>query len=63
MSYLHRARAGDTEVAAEGGAACPMTRGGAAAAGGEEGLTRGLKGELCPPRVFAMVGLGVGEGG
>ena len=59
---------GDTAVAAEGGAACPMAEGGATsiattrsvvgggatAARGEEGLTRGLKEELCPLRVFAM---------
>ena len=66
----------DTAAAAvEGGAACPavgggvaaaaVTRsaagGGAAAAGGEEGLTRGLKEELCLLRVFAMDGSGVGE--
>ena len=65
----------DTIAAAEGRAACPVAGrgaaaattagsvagGGAAAAGGEEGLTQGLKEELCPARVFAMAGLGVGE--
>ena len=67
--------AGDTAAATEGGATCPAVRGGevatvaagseagggAVTAGGEEGLTRGLKEELCPLRVFAMVELGVGE--
>ena len=33
------------------------------AAEGEEGLTRGLKEEMCPPQLFAMAGSGVGEGG
>ena len=65
----------DTKTVAEGGAACLVARGGtmvvAAAgsatgggptvAGGEEGLTLGLKEELCPPQVFAMSILGVGE--
>ena len=68
-------RAWDTAAIAEGGAACPTTRGGATAAaaagsaagggaaatGDEEGLTRGLKEELCPPWVFAMAGSRVGE--
>ena len=68
-------RACDTTTTAEGGATCPTAGrgstaaaaarlaggGGATATGGEEGLTRGLKEELCPPRVFAMAGSEVGE--
>ena len=53
--------AGDIAAAAEGSAAVATTDG--LAAGGEEGLTQGLNEELCPPRVFAMVGLAVGEEG
>ena len=67
----------DIEAATEGGVACPTAgggttiavaaesaaRGGGATASGEDGLTRGLKGGLCPSWVFAMAGSRAGEEG
>ena len=67
MSYLRgvgaaeETGAGDITAAIEGGPTCLVARGGATTAEGKEGLTQGLKEELCPPRVFAMSKLGVGE--
>ena len=65
----------DISAAAEGGATCPIAIGGItvvaaagsaarvvrAAAGSEDGLTRGLNEGLCSTRVFAMAGSRAGE--